>query len=62
MQPERVGQALSASILRRLAVRASVDPKTIKKVAAGEPVRGLAGERARSVLREAGLLSVHFNA
>jgi hypothetical protein len=39
---------------RRLALEASVDPRTIAKVLAGEPVRGLAGDRARSVLKELG--------
>ena len=46
---------IDAAILRRLAVRASCDPKTIQKVANGIPVRGLAYERARLALVEAGL-------
>jgi hypothetical protein len=41
---------------RQLAVRASVDPRTILKAAAGQPVRGLAGHRARAALRAAGFL------
>ena len=45
---------ISASELRRLSVRGSVDPRTIIKVAAGENARGLAGERARAVLVAAG--------
>jgi hypothetical protein len=40
--------------LRRLATEASVHPKTVLKALAGEPIRGLAGHRARSVLRELG--------
>lgn len=39
-----------------LAVKASVDPRTIEKAARGEPVRGLSGSRAQRVLREAGIL------
>lgn len=45
---------LSAAQLRRYSVAASVDERTILKVAAGLPVRGMAGERARSVLERAG--------
>ncbi len=41
---------LSAGTLRRLAVRASCDPRTIRAVASGQPVRGLAYERARAAL------------
>lgn len=45
---------LDNATLRRLAVRASVDPKTIQKVFAGLPVRGLAKYRAIAALEEAG--------
>lgn len=41
---------------RELAVKASVHPRTIAKALRGEPIRGLAGHRARQVLRDAGLL------
>jgi hypothetical protein len=41
---------------RVLAVRASVDPRTIDKVFRGEPVKGMAGYRAAATLRAAGLL------
>lgn len=41
---------------RKLAVEASVDPRTILAVLDGRQVRGMAGERARKVLVEAGLL------
>lgn len=46
--------SLDAATLRRLAVRASTDPRTIAAVAEGRPVRGLAGERAKRVLIEIG--------
>lgn len=42
---------------RELAVAASVDPRTILKVARGELVKGMPGRRAEKVLREAGLLA-----
>jgi hypothetical protein len=42
---------------RALAVRASVDPRTIEKVFNGVPVRGMAGYRAAATLKAAGLLS-----
>lgn len=45
-----------ASIVRRLAVAARVDPRTILAVLRGEPVRGDAGHRARAALVAAGLL------
>ena len=46
---------------RQLAVRASVDPRTIEKALAaaageGEPPRGMAGERALAVLVAEGLI------
>jgi hypothetical protein len=46
---------LDAATVRRLAVRADVDPRTIQKVYEGLPVRGMAGRRARGALAEAGL-------
>jgi hypothetical protein len=52
---------LPAATQRRLAVEASVDPrtlaKTLEKALRGEPIRGLSGERARSALARAGLLA-----
>jgi hypothetical protein len=48
--------AIDASTLRRLAVQASCDPRTIAAVAQGRAVRGLAGERARAALIAEGLL------
>lgn len=47
---------LDASSLRRLAVEADVDPRTIRKLLAGKRVRGMAGRRAALLLRQAGLL------
>lgn len=41
---------------RELAVRAEVDPRTIEKILRGEPVRGMAGRRARRTLEGAGLI------
>lgn len=41
---------------RRLAVQADCDPRTIRKALRGEEVRGMAGERAKKALREAGML------
>ncbi len=46
---------LDSATLRRLAVRASVCPATIRKVYEGLPVRGLAKYRALAALEEAGL-------
>lgn len=43
--------------LRELAVRASVDPRTIEKAFRGHAVRGMAGHRARAVLKADGLLA-----
>jgi len=49
-------QSIDEAQKRELAVKASVHPRTIAKALRGEPIRGLAGHRARAVLREAGLL------
>lgn len=58
---ERLGDAhtkpsprLDAATARRLAVQASCDPRTLVRILAGEPVKGLAGERARAALIKAG--------
>jgi hypothetical protein len=40
---------------RELAVKASVDPRTIEKALRGEPIRGMARERAVAVLLAAGV-------
>jgi hypothetical protein len=42
---------------RELAVKASVDPRTIDKVHRGGRVRGMADGRARAALRESGFLN-----
>jgi hypothetical protein len=47
---------LDRASIRALAVRAGVDPRTIIRVIEGEPVRGMAGQRALAVLLEAGVL------
>ncbi len=49
-------QSIDDAVKRELAVQASCHPKTIAKVLRGEPVRGLAGHRARKILEAAGLL------
>jgi hypothetical protein len=49
---------LEAALARELAVKASVDPKTILKAARGEHVSGMAGHRARAALKEAGVLDL----
>lgn len=46
-----------AATIRALAVRADVDPRTILKELKGRRARGMAGQRARRVLAEAGLLA-----
>jgi hypothetical protein len=48
---------LDAATLRALSVAAGVDPRSVAKVLKGEPVRGMAGHRARKVLEAAGLLT-----
>jgi hypothetical protein len=59
MEAKRMNQSLltlDAATARRLAVEASCDPKTIIKALRNEPVRGMAGYRAREVLEKHGLL------
>ncbi len=46
---------LDAAQLRVIAVRAGCDPRTVRKVAQGLEVRGMAGRRARAALCEAGI-------
>jgi len=46
---------LDAATVREYAVKANVDPRTIEKAARGEPVRGMAGHRARATLKAAGV-------
>lgn len=42
--------------LKRIALEASVDPRTLRRVLRGEEVRGMAGYRAREALAARGLL------
>lgn len=46
---------LSIAQLREIAAQANIDPRTLGKVVRGEPVRGMAGERAREALKAAGI-------
>lgn len=50
-------KTIDASTLRRLAVLADVDPRSLRRLLHGKSVRGAAGHRARRVLIEAGYLS-----
>lgn len=50
-------RTLDASTLRRLAVQADVDPRSLQRLLRGEHVRGAAGHRARRVLVEFGYLT-----
>lgn len=49
------GSALDTATLRRLAVEASVDPRTVRRRLNGEEVRGLAAHRVDAVLAQHGL-------
>jgi hypothetical protein len=40
---------------KKLAIKALVDERTIAAAAKGLPVRGMAGDRARAVLKAAGI-------
>lgn len=55
--PTRPVNKLGRAEAIRLAVAASVDPRTIQKVLRGEPAVGMSGDRARKILIENGLLS-----
>lgn len=50
-------KTIDASTLRRLAVQADVDPRSLLRLYHGKAVRGAAGHRARRVLVEAGYLT-----
>jgi hypothetical protein len=41
---------LGAATIRRIAVESDTDPRSVKNVLAGLPVKGMAGERIRRVL------------
>jgi hypothetical protein len=47
---------IDTATARALAVKAVCDPRTIRRVLHGEPVRPGVAQRARAVLIEAGLL------
>ena len=57
MEHTRGKKHIDAGNARHLAVRAGVDPRTIYKLVRGEDVKGMAGNRAREVLIEAGYLT-----
>jgi hypothetical protein len=46
---------LPEDLARQVAVGSGTDPRTVQKVFRGEPVRGMAGRRAREALRAAGI-------
>jgi len=50
----QANRKLDEATARELAVRAGVDPRTVKRAARGQYVRGMAGRRARIALDEAG--------
>jgi hypothetical protein len=50
-----LGQDVSLRSIRRAAVNAEVDERTVRKILRGEHVRGVAGERARAALRAMGI-------
>jgi hypothetical protein len=47
---------VDTATLRRLATEAECDPRSLVKLLKGLPVRGVAGHRARRVLKRHGLL------
>lgn len=48
--------ALKESRLRELAYQAGCDPRSINNAYQGLPVNGMAGQRARAILKEHGLI------
>jgi hypothetical protein len=46
---------LGAAEIRRVAVEASADPRTVRKVLTGQEVRGMAEARVRQALAKLGL-------
>jgi hypothetical protein len=58
---DRALMTLDASTARKLAVEASVEPRSLLKALRGDAVRGLAGHRARGVLEKYGLLPATEN-
>lgn len=54
-------KSIDSNTLKRLAIDASVDPRTMQAVFEGRYVRGMAGERAKAALVAAGLLPTTSN-
>lgn len=57
MPATKEGRAIGAAEYRRLSVIAHCDPRTVRRVHLGEPVRGDSGARALEALIKAGYLS-----
>lgn len=57
MKKAKRERIISTGRARMLAVQAQVDPRTLEKLLRGEDVAGMAGDRARNVLIQAGLLA-----
>lgn len=55
VEPAPAAEAWDYATLRRLAVEASADPRTVRRRLRGQPVRGLAAERIDLVLARYGL-------
>ena len=49
---------LGEADIRKIAVEASADPRTVRRVLKGESTRSMAAGRVRTVLRRLGLLDV----
>jgi hypothetical protein len=49
--------SLSASEVRKIAVEASADPRTVHRVLSGQATKGMASQRIAAVLRRMGLLA-----
>jgi len=47
-------QKLPAHTLRDISVKAGVDPRTVARVVAGKPTKGMQRERVEAALRSAG--------
>jgi hypothetical protein len=54
MAVKRYANLIDSATLRRVAVEAGCDPRTIRAVLAGETTAGLAFERAKAALERAG--------
>jgi hypothetical protein len=54
-EPSPPKPSIDPIVARQLALKHSIDVRTLQRALRGEPVRGLAGHRAKEALREAGL-------